>query len=109
MVKNKCATPGAVLKRGILLQNNDLLPDLSSYWLTAKDLWKRLHHVGVRKSLTLEMVHDALWHYNNNQEYLKAWEYNHIRFFQSATVNCDDSNVLPLGQRLNDKTGRWHM
>jgi hypothetical protein len=108
MVKNKCATPGAVIKRGILLLNNDLPPESSSYWLIAKDLWKRLHHVGVRKSLTLEIVHDALWRYNNNQEHLKVWEYIGIRFFQLATVNCDDSNVLPLGQRLNDKTGRWH-
>jgi hypothetical protein len=23
-------------------------------------------------------------------------------------MNCDDSNVLPLGQKLNNKTGRWH-
>ncbi len=64
--------------------------------------------MGGRKSLTLEIVHDALWHYNNNQVHLKIWEYKGIRFFRSATVNCDDSNILPLGQRLNNKTVRWH-
>jgi hypothetical protein len=40
--------------------------------------------------------------------YLKVWQYNHVQFFRSATVNFNDSKVLPLGQQLNDKTGRWH-
>jgi hypothetical protein len=94
MVKNKYTTPGTGIKRGILLLNNDLHPDLSSYWLTADDLWKRLIHAGVRKSLMLDMVHDALWCCNNNQSHLKVWEYNKMRFFWSATVNCDVSNTF---------------
>jgi hypothetical protein len=53
-------TPETVIKKGILLLNNNLPLELSSYWLTAEDLWKRLIHSGVRKSLTMETVHDAL-------------------------------------------------
>jgi hypothetical protein len=94
----KRTTLETVIKKGILLLKNNLPLELSSYWLIAEDLWKRLIHSGVRKSLTLEMVHDALWRFDKNQVHSKVWQYNNIQFFRPATVNCDDSNVLPLGQ-----------
>ncbi len=76
MQQEKKAALLAVIKKGILLINNDLPQEFSSYWVTAKDLWRRLLHVGVRKSLTLELVHNALWRNNKNQSYLKVWVYN---------------------------------
>ena len=97
-----------VIKKGILLLNNDLPEEYSSYWVTAEDLWRRLLHVGVRKSLTLELVYDALRRNNNNQSFLKVWEYNGTRFFRSAIGNTEDNNTIPLGQRLNQTTGRWN-
>ena len=89
-----------VIRKGILLLNNDLPEEFSSYWVTAEDLWRRLLHVGVRKSLTLELVYDALRRNNNNQSVLKVWEYNGTRFFRSAIGNTEDNNTIPLGQRL---------
>lgn len=64
--------------------------------------------MGVRKSLTLELVYDALRRNNNNQSVLKVWEYNKTRFFRSAIGNTEDNNTIPLGQRLNQTTGRWN-
>ena len=64
--------------------------------------------MGVWKSLTLELVHDALRRNNNNQSYLKVWVYNGTRFFRSAIANTDDDITIPLGQRLNQTTGRWN-
>ena len=72
--QEKKAAQLKVIKKGILLLNNDLPEEFSSYWVTAEDLWRRLLHVGVRKSLTLELVYDALRRNNNNQSFLKVWE-----------------------------------
>ena len=101
------AAPETIIKKGILILNNDLPLDVSSYWLTAEDLRNRLIHSGVRKSLSLEMVHDSLRRYNSNEAHLKTRLYNKTRFYRSAIANAGDSNILPVGQRVIDKTGRW--
>ena len=102
------AAPEMIINKGILILNNDLPLDVSSYWLTAEDLWNRLIHSGVRKSLSLEMVHDSLRRYNSNEAHLKTRLYNSTQFYRSAIANAGDSSILPVGQRVNDKTGRWN-
>ena len=91
------AAPETIIKKGILILNNDLPLDVSSYWLTAEDLRNQLIHSGVRKSLSLEMVHDSLRQYNSNEAHLKTRLYNHTRFYKSAIANADDSSILPVG------------
>jgi hypothetical protein len=53
------------------------------------------------------MVHDSLRRYNSNEAHLKTRLYNKTRFYRSAIANAGDSNILPVGQRVIDKTGRW--
>jgi hypothetical protein len=74
--QEKKAAQLTVIKKGILLLNNDLPEEFSLHWVTAEDLWRRLLHVGVRKSLTLEFVHNPLQRKNSNQTYFKSWLYN---------------------------------
>ena len=43
-----------LIKKHILLLNNELPPTVAYIWVTSKELHQRLIHMGVRKSLTLE-------------------------------------------------------
>ncbi len=100
--------PETIIKKGILILNNDLPLDVSTYWLTAEDLRNWLIHSGVRKLLSLEMVYGSLRQYIYKQAHLKVRTYNNTQFYQSAIANAGESNILPVGQRVNDKTGRWN-
>ncbi len=68
--KSKLAPAEVVIRKTILLLNNDLPYDVSIYWVTAEELWRRLIHSGVRKSLTLIMVQESLKRNNKDQVHL---------------------------------------
>jgi hypothetical protein len=97
--KSKLTPAELVIRKTILFLNNDLRMDVSIYWVTAEELWRRLIHSGVRKSLTLIMVQKALKQNNKDQEHLKVWQFGRgVTWFQLAMVNHCESNELPLGQ-----------
>jgi len=89
---------GVLIKRHILLLNNELPPTVASIWVTSEELHQRLIHTGVRKSLTLEMVHDSLRRNNTNMMHLNVHHQDGKTFYRSAGVINND---LPLGQRNN--------
>ena len=57
--KSKLTPAEVVIRKRILLLNNDLSYDVSIYWVTAEELWRQsIHNYVVRKSLTLITVQD---------------------------------------------------
>ena len=86
-----------MIRNTILLLDNDFPLDVSIYWVTVEELWRRLIHSGVRKSLTLIMVQESLKQNNKDKVHLKVWEFGRgVIWFQSAMVNHCESNKLPL-------------
>jgi len=95
---------GVLIKRHILLLNNELPPTVASIWVTSEELHQRLIHTGVRKSLTLEMVQDSLRRNNTNMMHLNVHHQDGKTFYRSAGVINND---LPLGQRKNLQSQKW--
>jgi len=104
---SKKISPESEIKRNIFPLNNALPDEVVSTWATAEELYNRLIHAGVRQSLTLQMVQDALRRNNTNGKHLKSWEYNKARYFRSASAHKNDEKTGPLEQRFKLKsTGR---
>ena len=106
--KSKLTLAEVVIRKTTLLLNNDLPYDVSIYWVTVEELWRRLIHSGVRKSLTLIMVQESLKRNNKDQVHLQVWGFGGAIWFRSAMVNNCESNKLPMGQRVNVKTNKMY-
>ena len=97
-----------MIRKTILLLNNDLPYDVFIYWVTAEVLWRWLIHSGVGKALILIMVQESLKRNNQNQVHLKVWGFGGAIWFRLAMMNHCESNKLPLGQHLNIKTNKMY-
>ena len=54
-----------------------LLPyGIGRIWVTGEEIHSRLIHLGVRRSLKLHHVQEALQRNNQNEKFLKTREYN---------------------------------
>jgi hypothetical protein len=105
--KSKLNSAELVIRKHILLLNNDLPLDVSFYWVTAEELWLGLLHSGVRKSLTLLiMVQESLKRNNKDEVHLKVWKFGRAVWFRSAMLNHCESKELPLGQRVKVTTNK---
>ena len=109
LLKSKLTPAEVVIRKMTLLLNNDLPLDVSIYWVTVEELWRRLIHSGVRKSLILIMVQEALKQTNKDQVHLKVWEFRRgATWFQLAIANHCESNKLLLGQRVKVTTNKMY-
>ena len=64
--------PFSVLRKYILPLNNALPEEFGIYWVVAEEIHQRLIHAGVRSSLILEMVEDALRNNNRGEKMLRG-------------------------------------
>ena len=72
-------------------------------WVTADEMHQRLHHLGVRRSLSREMVSGALNRNNDGQKMVAVWKYQDERWYRSKAVHVADA--VPLDQR-SQRNGR---
>ena len=72
-------------------------------WVTAEEMHQRLLHLGVRRSLSLGMVLEALQRNNAGQKMVAKWEYQKELWYRSKAVDVADA--VPLDQR-NQRSGR---
>ena len=72
-------------------------------WVTAEEMHQRLLHLGVRRSLSLGMVLEALQRNNAGQKMVAKWEYQKELWYRSKAVDVADA--VPLDQR-NQRNGR---
>ena len=105
VVNGNINTLQKLIKKNILLLNNDLPDNFGSIWVTGEELHQRLLHAGVDISLTLEMVQDALRNSNRGEVFLKKWEYSGVDYFRSAVAHLKDVTNSPMEQRLKGKGG----
>ena len=67
--------PEARVRRLILPVNNALPEEFGTFWVTADEMHQRLLHLGVRRSLSREMVSEALRRNNAGHKMVAKWEY----------------------------------
>ena len=73
------------------------------FWVTADEMHQRLLHLGVRRSLSREMVSGALNRNNDGQKMVAVWKYQDERWYRSKAVHVADA--VPLDQR-SQRNGR---
>ena len=74
-MSNRIKSLETIVKKKILLLNNDLPDDLGEYWLTVDELRERLIYSGVLSSLDVSLVISALQHFNREELFMKRWDY----------------------------------
>ena len=106
-MSNRIKSLETIVKKKILLLNNDLPDDLGEYWLTVDELRERLIYSGVSSSLDVSLVISALQHFNRGELLMKRWDYQGIAYYRSMLAHLSDkSNIVPLQQRWKMKGGR---
>ena len=53
-------------------------------WVTAEEMHQRLLHLGVRRSLSREMVSEALRRNNIGRKMVAVWEYQKEHWYRST-------------------------
>ena len=67
--------PEAKARSLILPLTNALPEEFGTFWVTADEMHQRLLHLGVRHSLSREMVLEALRRNNAGHKMVAKWEY----------------------------------
>ena len=105
-MSNRIKSLETIVKKKILLLNNDLPDDLGEYWLTVDELRERLIYSGVSSSLDVSLVISALQHFNRGELLMKRWDYQGIAYYRSMLAHLSDkSNIVPFQQRWKMKGG----
>ena len=68
----------SILKKHLLLQNNELPPEKRAWWMSSVKLHRRLIHAGVDPSLKLEVVQDAIRRLNRDEKYLATRDFDNV-------------------------------
>ena len=106
-MSNRISSLEILIKRKILLLNNDLPKALGEYWLTVDELRDRLIHSGVSSSLTISTLTLALRNFNRGENLMKRWDHKKKIYYRSMLAHLrDTSNAVPLQQRWKNKGGR---
>ena len=106
-MSNRISSLQLIIKRKILLLNNDLPEDLGEYWLTVDELRERLVYSGVLSSLDISTLTSAIQHFNRGENLMKRWAYQDKVYYRSMLAHLHDrSNTVPLQQRWKTKGGR---
>ena len=93
------------IRKGILPLNNTLPSTVTSIWLTSLELHSRLLLAGVRRSLTMDMLTDALRLYNNNEVNMVVSMCGNTHYYRSTMAHMSDTqNSVPMHQRFSGKT-----
>ena len=93
------------IRKGILPLNNTLPSTVSSIWLTSAELHSRLLIAGVRRSLTVDMIANALRLYNNNEVYMTMTMHGGNAYYRSTMAHLSDiQKSVPTHQRFSGKT-----
>ena len=103
---NRIKSLEAIVKRKILLLNNDLPEALGGYWLTVDELRDRLIFSGVSSSLDVSLLISALQHFNRGENLMKRWDYQGKVYYRSMLAHLrDKSSTVPLQQRWKKRGG----
>jgi len=100
--------PDAAVRKHILHLNNALPEEVGIYWVTAEEMQKRLIHSGVRSSLTVQMVSNALRLNNTDLMFIERRDFGGQIWFRSKAVHekhKENGNILPHNQRFKRKGG----
>ena len=76
-----------------------------AHLVTAEEIHSRFIHLGVRHSLKLHHVQEALQRNNKDEKFLKTWEYNGTLYYRPMVIHLDHENELPHQQRYRSKGG----
>ena len=95
----------AAIKKDIITLTLLLPYGIGRIWVTAEEIHSRFIHLGVRHSLKLHHVQEALQRNNKDEKFLKTWEYNGTLYYRPMVIHLNHGNELPHHQRYRSKGG----